>query len=163
VAIAVTADGYREILGLWAGDGGEGAKYWQTVLTEIKNRGDRDVLMLVCDGLSALPDAVKRGTRMRPGSLNERLQLLATRAGVPYIDGKKVTSHSWRAGANTDMAEAGVPLAERNKAGRWADGSHTADTVYDRRHGVGTQDPLNAVPAFGGPTHAAVAEARRTG
>ncbi len=58
VAIAVTADGYREILGLWAGSGGEGAKYWQTVLTEIKNRGVRDVLMLVCDGLSALPDAV---------------------------------------------------------------------------------------------------------
>ncbi|MFD4144120.1 transposase [Streptomyces sp. NPDC058572] len=39
VAVAVTADGYREILGLWAGQGGEGAKYWQTVLTEIKNRG----------------------------------------------------------------------------------------------------------------------------
>ncbi|MCY0963365.1 IS256 family transposase [Streptomyces sp. H27-H5] len=58
VAIAVTVDGYREILGLWAGDGGEGAKYWQTVLTEIKNRGVRDVLMLVCDGLTALPDAV---------------------------------------------------------------------------------------------------------
>jgi putative transposase len=34
VAIAVTVDGCREILGLWAGDGGEGAKYWQTVLTE---------------------------------------------------------------------------------------------------------------------------------
>jgi putative transposase len=58
VAIAVTADGHREILGLWAGDGGEGAKYWQTVLTEIKNRGVRDVLMLVCDGLTALPEAV---------------------------------------------------------------------------------------------------------
>jgi hypothetical protein len=35
-----------------------GAKYWQTVLTEIKNRGVRDVLMLVCDGLTALPEAV---------------------------------------------------------------------------------------------------------
>jgi transposase-like protein len=58
VAIAVTADGYREILGLWAGDAGEGAKYWQSVLTEIKNRGVRDVLMLVCDGLTALPGAV---------------------------------------------------------------------------------------------------------
>ncbi|WP_138909941.1 IS256 family transposase [Streptomyces chryseus] len=55
VAIAVTVDGYREILGLWAG---EGAKYWQTVLTEIRNRGVKDVLMLVCDGLTALPDAV---------------------------------------------------------------------------------------------------------
>ncbi|MGP4053186.1 IS256 family transposase, partial [Streptomyces sp. 2A115] len=52
--------GYREILGLWAGDGGEGAKYWQKVLTEIRNRGVRDVLMLVCDGLSALPEAVNQ-------------------------------------------------------------------------------------------------------
>jgi transposase-like protein len=58
VALAVTCDGYREILGLWAGDGGEGAKYWQGVLTELKNRGVRDVLMLVCDGLTGLPDAV---------------------------------------------------------------------------------------------------------
>ena len=39
VALAVTVDGDRDILGLWAGDGGEGAKYWLQVLTEIKNRG----------------------------------------------------------------------------------------------------------------------------
>ncbi len=58
VALAVTAEGNRDILGLWAGDGGEGAKYWQHVLTEIKNRGVLDVLMLVCDGLTGLPDAV---------------------------------------------------------------------------------------------------------
>src|SRR3954451_23525474 len=58
VAIAVTVDGERDILGLWAGDGGEGAKYWHHVLTEIKNRGVRDVCMLVCDGLTGLPDAV---------------------------------------------------------------------------------------------------------
>ena len=58
VALAVTAEGNRDILGLWAGDGGEGAKYWQQVLTEIKNRGVDDVLMLVCDGLKGLPDAV---------------------------------------------------------------------------------------------------------
>jgi NaMN:DMB phosphoribosyltransferase len=57
------------------------------------------------------------------------------------------------------MAEKGVPLAEGNKAGRWVDGSHTADTVYDRRHGVGTRDPLNAVPLYGGAAHAAVASA----
>ena len=39
VALAVTVEGRRDILGLWAGDGGEGAKYWLHVLTEIKNRG----------------------------------------------------------------------------------------------------------------------------
>ncbi len=58
VAIGVTVDGERDILGLWAGEGGEGAKYWAHVLTEIKNRGTKDVCILVCDGLTGLPDAV---------------------------------------------------------------------------------------------------------
>ncbi|MFF4283687.1 IS256 family transposase [Streptomyces kronopolitis] len=59
VALAVTTEGRREILGLWAGDGGEGAKHWLHILTEIKNRGVNDVLMLVCDGLKGLPEAVE--------------------------------------------------------------------------------------------------------
>jgi transposase-like protein len=58
VALAVTCDGGRDILGLWAGDGGEGAKFWLRVLTEIRNRGAGDVCMVVCDGLKGLPDAI---------------------------------------------------------------------------------------------------------
>jgi putative transposase len=58
VALGVTVDGERDILGLWAGDGGEGAKYWLHVLTEIKNRGVGDVCIVVCDGLVGLPDAI---------------------------------------------------------------------------------------------------------
>ena len=61
VALAVTCEGRREILGLWVGDpssGGEGAKYWLHVLAEIRNRGVGDVLMVVCDGLAGLPDAI---------------------------------------------------------------------------------------------------------
>jgi putative transposase len=58
VALAVTVDGGREILGLWAGDGGEGSKYWLRVLTEIRNRGVNDVCIVVCDGLKGLPDAI---------------------------------------------------------------------------------------------------------
>jgi putative transposase len=58
VAIGVTVDGQRDILGIWAGAGGEGAKHWLNVLTELKNRGVVDVLMLVCDGLKGLPEAV---------------------------------------------------------------------------------------------------------
>ncbi|WP_374228729.1 IS256 family transposase [Pseudonocardia sp. ICBG162] len=63
VALAVTCEGRREILGLWAGDpntAGEGAKYWLHVLTEIRNRGVADVLMVVCDGLKGLPDAIEQ-------------------------------------------------------------------------------------------------------
>jgi len=60
LALGVTADGEREVLGLWAGEhgDGEGAKYWMRVCSEIKNRGTQDVLMVVCDGLTGLPDAV---------------------------------------------------------------------------------------------------------
>lgn len=58
-AIGVTVDGKRDILGIWAGNGGEGAKYWLQVLTEIKNRGTDDVCMVVCDGLKGLPDAIE--------------------------------------------------------------------------------------------------------
>jgi putative transposase len=59
VAIGVTVDGERDIVGLWAGDGaGEGAKYWLAVLTEIRNRGTADVCIVVCDGLKGLPEAV---------------------------------------------------------------------------------------------------------
>jgi putative transposase len=58
VAIGVTVNGERDILGLWVGDGSEGAKFWLSVLTEIKNRGVEDVCILVCDGLKGLPDSV---------------------------------------------------------------------------------------------------------
>jgi putative transposase len=53
LALGVTVDGERDVLGLWAGEhgDGEGAKFWLRVLSEIKNRGTRDVCMVVCDGL----------------------------------------------------------------------------------------------------------------
>ena len=46
------------MLGVWLGDGGEGAKYWLSVLTEI-NRGLEDALIVCCDGLRGLPDAMR--------------------------------------------------------------------------------------------------------
>ncbi|WNI19582.1 IS256 family transposase [Streptomyces sp. ITFR-21] len=58
VVMAVTAEGTRDILGIWAGDGGGGAQYWLQVFTGLRNRGLDDVLMPVCDGLKGLPDAV---------------------------------------------------------------------------------------------------------
>jgi putative transposase len=58
VAIGVTVDGERDILGLWAGDGGEGAKFWLQIFTELRNRGVEDVCILVCDGLKGMVDSV---------------------------------------------------------------------------------------------------------
>ncbi len=50
VAVGVTCAGERDILGLWVGDGGEGAKFW---LAAMQNGGTADVCIVVCDGLKA--------------------------------------------------------------------------------------------------------------
>ena len=57
-AIGVTLAGEKDILGLWAGSGGEGAKFWMAVLTDLRNRGIKDVFFVVCDGLKGLPEVV---------------------------------------------------------------------------------------------------------
>jgi putative transposase len=70
-AIGVTLDDERDILGLWAGAGGEGAKFWMSVLTDLRNRGVRDVFFLVCDGLKGPPEVVSTSGRRpscRPAS-----------------------------------------------------------------------------------------------
>jgi transposase-like protein len=51
-------DGRKDVLGLWAGTGGEGAKFWMSVLIDLKNRGVNDVFFVVCDGLKGLPEVV---------------------------------------------------------------------------------------------------------
>ena len=57
-AIGVELAGRRDVLGLWAGaGGGESAKFWMSVLSDLKNRGVADVFFIVCDGLKGLPDS----------------------------------------------------------------------------------------------------------
>jgi putative transposase len=60
VAMGVNLDGQRDVLGMWVGpSGGEGAKFWMAVLTELRNRGVADVFIACCDGLKGLPDAIR--------------------------------------------------------------------------------------------------------
>lgn len=58
VALAITWEGRKEVLGLWLADT-EGAKFWMGVLTDIKNRGTEDILIACMDGLTGFPDAVR--------------------------------------------------------------------------------------------------------
>mgnify|MGYP000548381986 CR=1 FL=1 len=56
-ALGVKKSGHKELLGLWISEN-EGAKFWLSVLTEIKNRGVKDILIACVDGLSGFPDAI---------------------------------------------------------------------------------------------------------
>jgi putative transposase len=57
VALAITMEGQKEVLGIWTG-AGEGAKFWLMVLTEIRNRGVRDLHVVCVDGLRGFPQAI---------------------------------------------------------------------------------------------------------
>ena len=61
LAIGLNMQGHKEALGLWAGNGaskGEGSKFWLQVLTELKNRGVKDVFVVCVDGLTGFPEAI---------------------------------------------------------------------------------------------------------
>ena len=60
VAMGINLDGERDVLGMWVGPtGGEGAKFWMTVLTELRNRGIQDTFIVCCDGLKGLPESIR--------------------------------------------------------------------------------------------------------
>ena len=86
VAIGVDLTGHRDVLGLWAGQGGgESAKFWMNVLTDLKNRGVRDVFFVVCDGLKGLPDAV---TTVFPAAIVQACVIHLIRATLRYASRK---------------------------------------------------------------------------
>jgi putative transposase len=57
-AMGITSDGKREILGIWVGEQ-EGAHFWRTIFTELKNRGIEDILIACVDGLKGVPEALR--------------------------------------------------------------------------------------------------------
>jgi len=59
IALAIDLDGAKHVLGLWLGKGSEGAKFWLGILTELRNRGVTDVLIVCCDGLTGFGDAIE--------------------------------------------------------------------------------------------------------
>jgi putative transposase len=85
-AIGVDLNGRRDVLGLWAGHGGgESAKFWMNVLTDLKNRGVKDVFFVVCDGLKGLPDAV---TAVFPRAIVQACVIHLIRATLRYASRK---------------------------------------------------------------------------
>jgi putative transposase len=58
VAVGIKLNGLKDVLGLWTGNA-EGAKFWLTILTELKNRGMKDVFIACVDGLTGFPEAIE--------------------------------------------------------------------------------------------------------
>jgi transposase-like protein len=92
LAVGVDVEGRKHVLGVWLGDGGEGAKFWLSVLTELKNRGVEDVIFVCCDGLKGLPDAIEATW---PRASVQTCVVHLIRASIRYCswkDRKKITT-----------------------------------------------------------------------
>src|SRR6476646_7236164 len=85
VAIGVNLEGKKDVLGLWT-SGNEGAKFWLGVLTELKNRGVRDVLIVCVDGLKGFPQAIES---VFPETRVQLCIVYLVRASLNYVNWKE--------------------------------------------------------------------------
>ena len=85
VAMGVDLEGRKEVLGLWT-SANEGAKFWLGVLTELKNRGVRDVLIACVDGLKGFPQAIES---VFPEARIQLCIVHLVRASLNYVNWKE--------------------------------------------------------------------------
>lgn len=85
VAIGVTLEGNKEVLGLWA-TGNEGAKFWLQVLTDLRNRGVEDIFIACVDGLKGFPEAVEA---VYPQAQVQLCIVHLVRASLNYVSWKQ--------------------------------------------------------------------------
>lgn len=85
VAIGVTMEGQKEVLGLWT-SAHEGAKFWLGILTELKNRGVREIVMVCVDGLKGFPQAIEA---VFPHAIVQTCIVHMIRASLNYVSWKE--------------------------------------------------------------------------
>ena len=91
LVIGVDTGGFKHVLGIWIA-AAEGARFWGGVLAELRNRGVRDVLIVCCDGLGGLPDAIEATW---PKAIVQTCVIHLIRASLRYVaweDRKKLTA-----------------------------------------------------------------------
>jgi len=81
LVVGVDVEGFKHVLGIWL-QAGEGAKFWLSVFTELRNRGLRDALIVCCDGLTGLPDAI---ATIWPDALVQTCVVHLLRASLRYV------------------------------------------------------------------------------
>lgn len=81
VAIGVNLEGAKEVLGLWTSNN-EGAKFWLSVLTDLRNRGVKDIFLACVDGLKGFPNAIES---LYPQTQVQLCIVHMIRAGLNYV------------------------------------------------------------------------------
>lgn len=84
-AIGINMEGEKSVLGLWVG-GNEGAKYWMSVLMNLKNRGMKDAFLICTDGLKGFPEAIEA---VFPSTLVQTCIVHLIRASLTFVNWKE--------------------------------------------------------------------------
>ena len=124
VAIGVNVQGRKELLGLWLGET-EGAKFWLSCLTDLKERGVEDMFIVCVDGLSGFPEAIRAAF---PQTKVQLCIVHLVRAALKYTT--ETDSREVAADLKTiyQSATDGVPISDRDPAP--PDDSITVDDLF---------------------------------
>ena len=118
LALGVNMEGQKELLGMWLSEN-EGAKFWLNVLTELQNRGVKDILIACVDGLKGLPDAINTAFPETQIQLCIVHMVRNSVKYVPWKDYKPVTADLKRIYQATTEDQALLALTEFSE--KWDD------------------------------------------
>lgn len=82
IVLGVDLDGQRDVLGHWVGDGGEGANFWLSVVTDLHSRGVTDIFIACIDGLTGFKDAIQA---VFPRTQIQRCSIHQVRQSLTYV------------------------------------------------------------------------------
>jgi putative transposase len=85
IVLGVDLDGQRDVLGHWVGDGGEGANFWLSVVTDLQGRGVTDIFIACIDGLTGFKDAIQA---VFPRAQIQRCIIHQVRQSLTYVSWK---------------------------------------------------------------------------
>ena len=146
VGLGLNREGHKELLGLWIGEAeSEGAKFWLKVLTDLKNRGLKDILIACCDGLKGFPQAIEAGYPHPQVQLCMVHLMRNSLRYVPWKDSQAVAA-DWKPIDRAATAEAATALAEF--AAKW-------DEQYPAVSQIWLRHWENIIPLFGLPVREA--------
>ena len=91
MALGVNLEGQKELLGIWLSEN-EGAKFWLSVLTELQNRGVKDIQIACVDGLTGFPEAINTAFPQTQIQLCIVHMVRSSLRYVSYKDYKRVTA-----------------------------------------------------------------------
>ncbi|EDV9211064.1 IS256 family transposase [Salmonella enterica subsp. enterica] len=118
LALGINTEGQKELLGMWLAEN-EGAKFWLSVLTELKNRGLQDILIACVDGLKGFPDAINS---VYPQTHIQLCIIHMVRNSLKYVSWKdyKAVTSGLKAVYQAPTEEAAL-MALDAFAGKWDD------------------------------------------